>query len=928
MEEHIEKISEHISFDKQIEETEIEKKLSIPAKRLMEKLEPIPSKIDSLKYRWFWELIQNASDFNSEVDIVLELTPNKLIFSHNGQPFKLVDVENLITPDSDKDDTDIDEDYIGRFGSGFISTHALSSLITVEGLVKDKYRDTVHYSFKFDLERSDYNSKFKLIDSIQKSEKQFKGNYKPAESTTGNFETKFTYDLTKGISNLNLTPTEIAKSGIEYAKNVLPLVFTFLPKLKSVKLIDSSKGLNEIHYSQKFRDDSIGICELNKKVDSENPETIIVRYAIQDDVIIAAEIKDNLLVEYPEDMAVLFLFLPMIGSEKFPFPVSIHSKSFKPETERHGITISESDKENRGNLMNGVKAYEKLLVSLSNDKIGELYHLVSLKSDRIKALPIGSEWYQKNIENEFKTVFDRIAFVNCNGTNKSYAELKLPFIPENKTESRDLAFYDIVCDLIQDVTPSRTEYINWLKNIDFTIFKNIPFRLEAAVKLVEEVGSLKQLSVKLKKNDEETSIWLANFIKYVFNNENGLLTKHRIIPCKSENGNFVNRDAEIYVDKGVDTDLIAVYNKMKAENYNDKLLNDVINKEINNLLPPNKFKNWEIIAKEIDDIFRIKLDGNSRLSKNEIDGLTLLLKWLKEREFPKWDKLSTYFPTFNSSYTNFFMESFDEEERVKAITIRNSGKQDSLLKLAESNVTDAELSKVVESINEIKQIISIIESGTNLNQLKELSELFPDKIPLSVMEIAREEGEKKRDFNTKSKIGSDVEKLFKSAFEKEHLKFIVDKIDFDAVDFVYAGGGSYDFRITNPKGQSFYIEVKSVKQGNTESVKLAISQLERAVNPKYKEHYCIALIERTIDLKEMDEEYILKNMRFIINPSEFLESVYEDHTKVIESTSRAKEAKLLMLNADFRCSINYEFLKSKSKSIQELELSIVNSLNS
>ncbi|WP_281322209.1 sacsin N-terminal ATP-binding-like domain-containing protein [Flavobacterium aestivum] len=912
------------SFDDQIEETEIEKKLSIPAKRLMEKLEPIPSKIESLQYRWFWELIQNASDFNSEVDIELEYKENTLVFRHNGQPFKLVDVENLITPDSDKDDTDIDDDYIGRFGSGFISTHALSALITVEGLVKDKYRENVYYSFEFDLDRNLYNSKTKLIDSIQTSESQFKSNYISSEHLPGSFETKFTYDLTKGLSNL--TPKEVAKSGIEYAVKILPLVFTFLPKLKSVKFIQNDGSLKESYFYQKSRNDQSGLCEIGYKINSVAQPDIKVKYAVQDDVTVAVEIKDNLVVEYPENIAVLFLYLPMIGSEKFPFPVSINSQKFKPEIERNGINISNNDIENRNNLSNGVKAYQKLLETLSKDGVGNLYNLVKLKSDRIKALSNDSMWFQQNIERDFKIVLDQVKFVNCSGESIAYSELKLPFIPENKSESKDLDFYDTVCDLIVGKVPGRVEYLKWLKNIDFTIFKQVPFRLDAAVKIVEDTKNLVQLSKLLKKNEQDTTKWLAVFIKYVMENDNGLLTKHQIIPCKSEEGTFVNRDAEIYTDNGVDDDLIEVFNKMKNENYRNKLLNDVINEEVIDLLPLNKFKRWDSLAKEIDDIFRVRLDGNSKLSQNELDGLRILLKWLKGKGFPDWKELPVYFPTFHGSYSNFFMESFNEEERVKAITIRNSGKQDSLLRLAESDVTEAELNKVVDSISEVKKIISIIEYGANLTQLKELVELFPNKIPSHLMDIAREEGEKKRDFDTKSKIGSDVEKLFKAVFEKTYLGFIVEKANLDVVNFVYAGGGSYDFRITNSTGQSFFIEMKSVKHGNIDAVKLAMSQLERAVDPKFKEHYCIALIERTKDIKDMDEEYILKNLKFIPVPGLFLESVYEDHKKVIESTSRAKEAKLLMLNADFRCSIDYEFLLSKSKLIDELETAVINSL--
>ncbi|PQJ69482.1 sacsin N-terminal ATP-binding-like domain-containing protein [Polaribacter butkevichii] len=923
MEENLSTQESFVSFEDQIKETEIEKKLSIPAKRLMEKLEPIPSKIESLKYRWFWELIQNASDFNSEVDIELELQENTLIFRHNGQPFKIVDVENLITPDSDKDDEDIDDDYIGRFGSGFISTHALSSVITVQGVVKDKYRDKVHYKFKFDLNRSNYNSKKLLIDSIQESEDQFKKGYKESDYLPGSFDTIFSYDLTQGLSNIK--PKEIAMSGIDYAIKVLPLVFTFLPKLKSVKIIQN--GIPEKHFYQKERSDENGLCEIGLKINAVPQNDIKVKYAKEQDVIVAREIKNNVVTEYAEEIAVLFLYLPLIGSEKFPFPISINSAAFKPETERNAISLSDVSIENKNNLLNGVKAYKKLLLNLSEEGIGNLYHLVQLKSDRIKALPNGSDWFQKNIEKEIKVVLDEVEFVNCNGNPISYAKLKLPFIPENKTESRDLEFYDTVSALIINEVPSRSEYLNWLKNIDFTIFKSVPFRLEAAVKMVANSQNLVHLAENINKDEEETVKWLAAFIKYVKVNDNGLLTKYNIIPCQSEQGSFVNRDAEIFTDNGVDVDLIEVYNKMKNQNYRFKLLNKTINKEVSNLLPEAKFKTWETIAKEIDEIFRLRLDANSKLTKNEIDGLTLLVKWLKRKGFPNWTELPIYFPTFNSSYTSFFLESFDDEEKVKAITIRDSGKQDSLLKLAESDVTEEELNKVVESISDIKQIVNIIDSGANLEQLTELSLLFPNKIPSQIMDFAREEGEKKRDFDTKSKIGSDVEKLFKSAFENNYLGLIVDKVDLEAVDFIYAGGGSYDFRITNPEtGQSFYIEMKSVKNGNTDSVKLAISQLERAVNPKYIEHYCIALIERTKDIKDMDEAYVLKNLKFIQNPGTFLNSVYEDHKKVIESTSKSREAKLLMLNADFRCSIDYQFLKSKGKSINELEIAIVNSL--
>lgn len=910
------------SFDQQIRETEIEKKLSIPAKRLMEKLEPIPSKLESLQYRWFWELVQNASDFNTEVDIEVVQTENSMIFRHNGQPFKLVDVENLITPDSDKDDSDIDEEYIGRFGSGFISTHVLSSFITVEGIVKDKYMDDKYYKFKFDLDRKPFTSKTDLIRSIENSEDQFRKYHPESEYKPGTFETIFTYDLDRGlISNAN--PREITKAGIEYSIKVLPIVFAFLPKLKSVKFIQKGTVSTETYFFQKKKDDENGLCEIGCTIDQIPQADIKVKYAIYEEVTVAVEVKDNLVVEYPEDIAVLFLYLPMIGSEKFPFPISINSRNFKPETERNGINISENDNENRKSLIRGLKAYEILLKSLSADNVGNLYNLVVLKNDRIKSLPANnSTWYQNNIEKEFKSILDKVAFVNCNGEAISYAELKIPFIPENKTEARDLVFYDIVKDLINDKVPSRIEFPKWLKNIDFTIFKTIPFRLEAAVKIVEETGSLIELSKLLKKDVVETTIWLASFIKYVIENEIGLLTQNKIIPCKLSDGKFVNRDAEIYVDGGVDAGLIEVFNKMKNEDYNDRLLNDIIHREIGNLLPQTKIKTLESIAAEIDNIFRICLDYNSRLSKEQIEGLSLLLKWLKNKGFPNWVDLSKYFPTFHGSYSTFFMESFDEEEKVKAITIKNSGKQDTLLKIAESDISESDLNTVIDSLSEVKDIISILDSGTSISKLTELSKLFPDDIPETIMIYAKESARKKRNFNNLLDVGSKMEELFINTLKRY-------KIDSNRKEIIHAGGGSYDIRIYNPDTKkSFCIELKSCKFQNTDPINIAISQAKRAVKELENENFAIVVIERTNE-SVMDVEYVRSNCKYFKNPGEYLVHIVDGYNTIEETANRNEQVALKMDNAEFKGSLNYKWLLDKvgASSFNELSEDITKTLS-
>jgi len=60
---------------------------SAPAKRVLEKLAPMSSHIENYQRRWFWELLQNACDYNECARVELEITDDKLFFRHNGSPF-------------------------------------------------------------------------------------------------------------------------------------------------------------------------------------------------------------------------------------------------------------------------------------------------------------------------------------------------------------------------------------------------------------------------------------------------------------------------------------------------------------------------------------------------------------------------------------------------------------------------------------------------------------------------------------------------------------------------------------------------------------------------------------------------------------------------------------------------------------------------
>ena len=112
--------------------------LKLSADKIREHLSKVMEAEAQSSKRWVWELMQNAKDIPNKygkVSIKIDLTANKLIFSHNGNPFSLENVIGLVQQTSSKNSTNNDKNVTGKFGTGFISTHILSKKITVKGYV-------------------------------------------------------------------------------------------------------------------------------------------------------------------------------------------------------------------------------------------------------------------------------------------------------------------------------------------------------------------------------------------------------------------------------------------------------------------------------------------------------------------------------------------------------------------------------------------------------------------------------------------------------------------------------------------------------------------------------------------------------------------------------------------------------------------------
>ena len=107
------------------------------AKRIFQCVEEACDSPELTGPRWPFELLQNALDAGpragrNAVRVAVTWLDGDLLFEHDGEAFSPADLAALLSGGSNKE-VDSDE-TVGRFGTGFLSAHVLSTSVEMEGL--------------------------------------------------------------------------------------------------------------------------------------------------------------------------------------------------------------------------------------------------------------------------------------------------------------------------------------------------------------------------------------------------------------------------------------------------------------------------------------------------------------------------------------------------------------------------------------------------------------------------------------------------------------------------------------------------------------------------------------------------------------------------------------------------------------------------
>jgi hypothetical protein len=818
------------SIQQELEQAREQQRLNIPAKRIKEKIDTIPSDIERLQRRWFWELLQNASDYNDEVEVKLELYPDRIVFMHNGKPFRPIDTENLIAPDSGKDDVETRaEDTIGQFGTGFISTHVLSSHITVSGLIKSEHREEYH-KFQFTLDRSGFTDKELLKNAITLSSQESNRSLKEDIYLPGSYDTVFTYDLNRNLPGIY--PGQAVAAGLEYVFDVLPYTLAFMPKIKRVKIINSNTNYveyKECEFLPQLDQDKFS-CLIKTKSNSIEIESELrreFRLINEGYATLIVKVENNRILPYPSKFTKLFCSLPMIGTEDFSCPIAINSAKFVPKTERNGIRLTSNDSLNREILSTATIAYKNLVSKLILEDFDGFYNITNWSyfngSDNER------EWFLEYVIGPIKYHLSSNAVVRTQSGRISMEQLKMPYFNKEDLKKDKLdVFYDLCAEFIPTLVPCKSDFPKWFDNIDFNVFKTSKFELKDLLKQVEEFKNIHKLTERINNPSD----WLVKLIDLTLIIDASLLDQYKIIP--NQLGDFVYRKDDINYDNELDVNLIEIYDSLKDVSYKAVLL-DKRFEQINNLLPLSKTKAEIELCKAIDDAF-------SEISENERSGfkfqsaLTLMFKWLASCEMDD-SILRERFKWFTPKKPQLFLETIPDYDRDKVLSLAQSGQLASLVKIIESKLPESDLALLTNNATELVNLAKLMDDV--VGGFEKLTEYA---------EILKKDDE---DFKFKLHIGEQVERAFKEALAANGLNSSV-------INIKHLGIGSHDFEITNVvNNKKFYIELKSFVAGKTDTLHLAPSQAEfGASNPT---NYALVAIARPASIESVTVEYIKLN---------------------------------------------------------------------
>jgi hypothetical protein len=527
------------------------------AQKIRNRLQQLENANDKDKRRWIWELLQNASDTVNDrtVDVEIIVTEGFIEFKHNGGYFSPRNITNLVHQISSKEG----EDSIGRFGTGFLTTHTLSRTVEVEGVFTE---NEDYYDFKVRLNRTG-NTEVELVKGIEETWETFHTE-KLEEEPKNIIWSSFKY-----INQNETVATETINDFITFIHYNL----AFVPSIGQIKVVDEANGLNySIHKKEVQTIDNL-LSFVSFEVNHNNQiseKTLLLTTNNEIQAAIEIDKLNNRIIPIANNVPRLFCAFPLVGTENFTFPMVLNSRNFAPKTERDGLFLNGAAKEaqlNKQLLQQSLQLYKTTLHYLSNQKTEDLFllaqHKNNFKDDYFDAI-----WYQHNIEKPIQTQLYKTPIVkNIDGNLITIEDAQFPFYITNDNLDKVIInkIWEFQSILSSTLTPQKKDIFEWL-NIIWEDCTRIYLRSIAVQ--IQDLRTIQHLTHHINNENINTINWLDDLIEFYIKKERLILDDYSIIP--NQKAVFCSKK-DLNLDSNIPEILKDVY-KILGEDWRDKLL--------------------------------------------------------------------------------------------------------------------------------------------------------------------------------------------------------------------------------------------------------------------------------------------------------------------------------------------------------------------
>lgn len=517
---------------------------------------------ENARRRWVWELLQNAKDVPNEsgrISVAINLDKSKKVleFSHDGKPFTTENITFLIEQVSTKEranDRGVSTKPTGKFGTGFLTTHLLSKIVTINGFLKEPNEPYKRFTLTLDRSGRDVNS---IIESVEKSiselscidESPESRNYSPNE-----LNTIFAYNLDEG-------GILVAERGIKDLCEYVLYSIVFLPEIKTVQVTNLGIKFEKLN-DYKILSDNIFLYTINEVVNSRKIEHRIIKLS-KDNVTIAiqVEITNNriYLKNIKPGTPKLFCDFPLIGTEDFPFPVIVNSSDFNPTEPRDGVHLTaiedEEIAENKAIMSTAVFLYFELIDYASMNNWGNMYLFASSVTSVINVDWLSNKWLSNEITSDIKEKIYYTDIVDTQlGERKSIKDENGEFsiyIPTHREQDIRAKIWELCKYWIPGMLPPKQDVDCWY-SVLWHECKNL--NLEVITFSIQQYKNLENIQENL--SEINAIVWLNTYYR-LLNDESNFIDnivgdKYAIIP--NQNG-ILKKRTELKLDKGIDEEL-------------------------------------------------------------------------------------------------------------------------------------------------------------------------------------------------------------------------------------------------------------------------------------------------------------------------------------------------------------------------------------